>query len=63
MHKWLFGFFVAFTALGYLVISGALHLAEAMVKIVAYGAFGLALLFLLGGFFAFSKVKSSLSGN
>ncbi|RYZ97678.1 MAG: hypothetical protein EOP11_21725 [Proteobacteria bacterium] len=63
MQRWLIGFFVLFAAFGWMVLSGIVHIAAEMVKLVAYGAFGLAAVLLVAGLLAYGKIKSSMGGD
>lgn len=62
MHRWLIGLFVVFMAFGWMVLSGIIHLAVEAAKLVAYGAFGIAILLLGLGLLAYTKVKGALGG-
>jgi hypothetical protein len=60
MHRWLIGFFLLFAVMGWMVLSGTIHLAAEAAKLVAYGAFGIAAILLALGLYAFTKVKGML---
>lgn len=61
MHRWLLGICVMSLAFGWMVLSGIVHIAAEAMKVVAYGAFGLAAILFLLGVLAYNKVKGSLA--
>jgi cell division protein FtsW (lipid II flippase) len=61
MHRWLIGICALLAVFGWMVLSGIVHLAVEVAKIVAYGAFGIAAILLVIGVITYSKVKGMLS--